>query len=200
MRDHATGPMNVLLLGPERPRLEAYLRAQGADLRRTEKKLKAESKILDGVDWIVSYGYRYILREGVLARFPGRVVNLHISYLPWNRGADPNLWSFLEDTPKGVTIHHIDVGVDTGDILAQARIDVRNNDTLRTTYDRLSGRIESLFEEVWPEIVSGGRRGTRQPAGGTAHRMKDKDPYMHLLTDGWDTPVANLIGQALVEQ
>ena len=200
MIDGTTRWTSVLLLGPERPRMEEFLRAHGADVRRTEKKLKADSKILDGVDWIVSYGYRYILREDVLSRFSGRVVNLHISYLPWNRGADPNLWSFLEDTPKGVTIHYIDPGIDTGDILAQSEIDVRDNDTLRTTYARLSETIETLFERIWPEVVSGRRQGTQQSSGGTAHRMKDKEPYLHLLTDGWDTPVASLIGQAMVSQ
>ena len=42
-----------------------------------------------------------------------------MSYLPWNRGADPNFWSILEDTPKGVTIHIMDESIDTGDILYQ---------------------------------------------------------------------------------
>ena len=50
-----------------------------------------------------------------------RAINLHISYLPWNRGADPNLWSAV-GMPKGVTIHYINDGFDTGDILFQKAI------------------------------------------------------------------------------
>ena len=38
---------------------------------------------------------------------------MHISYLPFNRGAHPNYWSFKDNSPKGVTIHFIDNGIDT---------------------------------------------------------------------------------------
>eukprot|EP00392_Amoebophrya_sp_AT5.2_P019205 g19951.t1 len=80
---------------------------------RDEKMTKdwAESN-QHAFDYCVSYGYRHIIRtpviEGMFDR--KRIINLHISYLPYNRGADPNLWSILERTPPGVTIHHIDEG------------------------------------------------------------------------------------------
>ncbi|MCL0081308.1 hypothetical protein M1N64_03665 [Peptococcaceae bacterium] len=48
-------------------------------------------------------------------KFQGRAINLHISFLPWNRGADPNFWSFIENAPVGVSIHYLDEGIDTGD-------------------------------------------------------------------------------------
>ena len=47
------------------------------------------------------------------------LINLHISYLPYNRGSYPNYWSFKENTPNGVSIHHIDDGIDTGPVLVQ---------------------------------------------------------------------------------
>ena len=50
---------------------------------------------------LVSFGYRFILPGDLLARFPDRAVNLHIAYLPWNRGAHPNVWSAYEGTPAG---------------------------------------------------------------------------------------------------
>ncbi|MBD3257350.1 formyl transferase [candidate division GN15 bacterium] len=189
--------MNILLLGPDRPHLVAYLESLGDTVTRHEKKLKGDSPVLDGIDFVVSYGYQYILKDAVLARFPGRVVNLHISLLPWNRGRDPNLWSFLEDTPKGVTIHYIDRGVDTGHLIAQREVTFGTEGTLRTTYDELSRTIEELFREQWPAIREGRNDSRPQPTGGSSHRGKDKEPYMHLLHSGWDTPVAELIGKAL---
>lgn len=192
--------MRILLLGPERPSLHAILRAHGDDVLRTEERLDAVSPLLEGVDFLVSYGYRYILSEGVLELFPERAINLHISYLPWNRGADPNLWSFLEDTPKGVTIHRLAKGLDTGPILAQERVAWDDVDTLKTSYERLCRTMEALFERIWPQIRSGDVTPVPQPPGGSYHRSSDREVFEPYLTHGWDTPVKPLIGLALTRQ
>jgi methionyl-tRNA formyltransferase len=128
-----------------------------------------------------------------------KVVNLHISCLPWNRGADPNLWSFLEDSPKGVTVHYMDEGVDTGDIIAQKEVEFQNEEeqTLSSTYNILKEEIEELFEKVWPEILKGSAIRVRQTGEGSSHKLNDKKPYMHLLDKGWDTSVLKLKGKAI---
>jgi len=149
--------------------------------------------LLDQVDFIVSYGYRFKVPASVTDRFKGRAINLHISYLPWNRGADPNIWSFLEDTPKGVTIHYMDGNIDTGDVIAQRPLDWDETDTLRTTHQKLRQTVESLFKEYWPKIR---KEETTSVPQVTYHRVRDKDKYSHLLTNGWDTPVKDLIGMA----
>lgn len=189
--------MTILLLGPCRRDLIEYMEWFGDEVKSTDQKLSGDSEILEGVDHVVSYGYRLILKKDVLNRFPRRIINLHISLLPFNRGADPNLWSFLEDTPKGVTIHYIDEDLDTGDILAQQEVTFPQDATLRSTYEKLSRAIEDLFRERWPEIRSGRRRSFPQPEGGSCHRMRDRARFEHLLTQGWDTPVAQLTGKAL---
>ncbi len=189
--------MKVLLLGPARPRVETFLASVGDMVHRYEDRLTANSEVLDGVDFIVSYGYRHLIKEDVIKKFPRRIINLHISFLPFNRGADPNLWSFLEDTPKGVTIHYIDKGLDTGEILAQKKVEYTVDDTLRTMYDKLTHAIEDLFCEKWGAIRSFQCQSFPQPPGGSYHRLKDKEKYLPLLTQGWDTPVRELIGQAL---
>ncbi len=189
--------MKIVLLGRTQPDLVACLSAHGDEFVSTEDPITSGSDILSSADYIVSYGYRHILKNDVLVPFERRIVNLHISLLPWNRGADPNLWSFLEDTPKGVTIHYIDAGIDTGDIIAQREVPYEKEDTLRTAYDRLSRAIIRLFEEVWPSLRGREAQSVPQPHGGSFHRSRDKAPYEALLTHGWDTPVANLIGQAL---
>jgi methionyl-tRNA formyltransferase len=141
----------------------------------------------------VSHGYRLILRRDVLDRFP--VVNLHISYLPYNRGADPTLWSVLEDTPAGVAIHHMDEGVDTGDLIARRRIAFDDaTDTLATAYAKLQAALAALFAEQWPAISGGTAARVPQPPGGSTHKVADRAAVEHLLTDGWDTPLARLRG------
>lgn len=190
--------MKVLWLGPERRTLTDWLAAQGTAIVRIEDKLDAKSPLLPDADWLVSYGYRHILKPDLLALFPLRTMNLHISLLPWNRGADPNLWSFLENTPKGVTIHRIDVGVDSGEIFAQKEVDfLDKSETLATTYQKLSESVEDLFRQSWDKIISGVIQSYPQPEGGSFHRLKDRERFDLLLSQGWDTPIENLLGKAL---
>ncbi len=188
--------MNILILGPERSAIKSFISSIGDTVRFTEDKLTANSKQVEWSDFLISYGYRYIVKTDVLDLFPQKAINLHISYLPWNRGADPNLWSFLDDTPKGVTIHYLEKGLDTGAILAQKEIVHHPDDTLRTSYERLAEIIELLFIQVWPDIRAGRQKAIPQPQGGTSHRLRDSKAYEQLLTQAWDTPVADLIGIA----
>ena len=73
-------------------------------------------------DLIICFGYRHILKNNFLSQCRCPIVNLHTSYLPFNRGAHPNFWSFYDNTPSGVSIHLIDKGIDTGPILFQKKI------------------------------------------------------------------------------
>jgi methionyl-tRNA formyltransferase len=189
--------MKILYLGPTRPDMINYLLSLGDIVVCTEDKIDSNSKTLGEVDFLISYGYRHLIKEDVLIKFPKKVINLHISFLPWNRGADPNLWSFLEDTPKGVTIHYIDAGLDTGEILAQQELLCYPNDTLQTSYQRLIAAIEELFMRVWPEIREGKRKSFPQTSGGSSHRLKDRTSVEYLLSKGWDTPVSELVGRSL---
>jgi methionyl-tRNA formyltransferase len=188
--------MNVLWLGPYRQNLERFLLDQLDSATFTEEPLTADSTILSRCEFLVSYGYKHLVPAEVLARFPKKAVNLHISYLPWNRGADPNLWSFLDDTPKGVSIHYMTEKVDAGDLLCQETVMFSENETLRSSYTALSQAIESLFLRSWKSIKEGKLSAKPQPSGGSFHRKKDADLHRHRLNVEWDTPVRELIGKA----
>lgn len=183
--------MRVLFLGPSESPLIPFLAEQDEVTSTTEPIGLHPDATMDD-DWIVSHGYRHILPAHIVEQMRGRAVNLHISLLPWNRGADPNLWSFIDRTPKGVTIHYIDEGVDTGLVVMQRYVSPFAHDTLRTSYMRLQAAVEDLFREAWPSVREGRRRGYRQVEGGSYHSRADRERVQHLLTDGWDTPVASL--------
>lgn len=136
-------------------------------------------------DWLVSYGYRHILKPDVLT-VPA--INIHMSVLPWNRGAHPNFWSWLDHTPKGVSIHRIDHGIDTGPVIAQRHVRFGYGETLRSSYERLRRASVDLFSKEWPWIRRSWCVATPQGEG-TAHRVKDLDPWWPYLSSGWDTPV-----------
>lgn len=187
--------MNILLLGPYRENIINFLESYGDIVINKEEKIN--KNMLNNIDFIISYGYRYIINEEIVDKYKNKIINLHISYLPWNRGADPNLWSFLSDTPKGVSIHYIDKGLDTGAIIAKRKVEYMKNDTLRTSYERLCENIEELLKENWPTIRCGWNKSYMQINNGSTHKLKDKDKYMYLLYKGWDTPVEHIIGKAL---
>lgn len=145
----------ILLLGPQHQNLKDFLIANEYEVITTEVPLGDDPRFLDNIDFIISYGYRHIIKRALIEHFGDRAINLHCSLLPWNRGSDPNVWSFLEDTPKGVTIHCIDEGIDTGKIIAQREVQFDSFETLHSTYEKLSLAIEKLLMEKWYEICSG---------------------------------------------
>lgn len=134
---------------------------------------------LSGFDHVVSFGYRHILRADVLGTARRPIMNLHISFLPYNRGAQPNFWAWVEGTPHGVTLHEIAAGVDTGPILAQRRVDFGDDRiTLRDSQARLIAEIEALFEEVLPDWLAGRLAATPQVGKGTYHAKKDLPDWL----------------------
>lgn len=100
-------------------------------------------------DLAVSYTYRFILSQEMLTALGDNVVNLHNSYLPWNRGADPNLWSIVEKTPRGVTLHYMDNELDKGFVIAQEIVDDGDNETLSSSYNNLDKAAKKLFKKAF---------------------------------------------------
>lgn len=137
-------------------------------------------------DLIISYGYNRIIPANVLDSLHVPFINLHISLLPWNRGAHPNFWSFYDNTPSGVSIHMIDAGVDTGDILFQKEVFFTDvEDTFRRSYNRLRVEIEELFTANISNIIHGEYRRQIQSSIGTFHSIKD----LPIDFRGWDANI-----------
>ncbi|MBI2531115.1 MAG: formyl transferase [Deltaproteobacteria bacterium] len=140
-----------------------------------------EAKVLESIralkpDIGVSVFFGYILRPDFLAVPPAGYINLHPSFLPFNRGAHPNVWSILEGTPAGATLHYLDPSVDTGDIIAQRRVEVEPTDTAETLYRRLEYACVELFAKTWPLVREGkAPRVSQIGKTGTSHRVQDVD-------------------------
>ncbi len=122
----------------------------------------------------ISALFGYILQPDLLNLMPLGCVNIHPGLLPYNRGTNPNVWSLVEGTPAGATIHYMDSGVDTGDIIANLEVPVEPVDTGETLYRKLEAACVDLFKEAWPVIRSGhSRRIPQDQKAGTAHRIDD---------------------------
>lgn len=81
------------------------------------------------VDTLIVYGTN-LIKEPLLSRFSGRIVNMHLGLSPYYRGTATNFYPLLNEEPQyvGATIHLIDAGIDTGPILAHARPEITSED------------------------------------------------------------------------
>ncbi len=104
----------------------------------------------------------HLLKPEFFNQFPKGCINLHLAYLPYNRGKNPNVWPIIQCTPAGVTIHYIDAGIDTGDIIARRKVETLSTDTGGSLYIRLVLTIIKLFKKVWPSIKAGKKTHKKQ--------------------------------------
>lgn len=186
--------MIILFLGSADNKLVDFLKQSGNEVHVFEEKITPETLKTLQTEWIISYGYRHIISKEIIDLIYPRIINLHISYLPWNRGADPNLWSFIDETPKGVTIHLVDEGLDTGDILIQKEVEFKDleTETLSSTYQILKKEIETLFMANWEKISTLKIEARPQLGKGSYHKSSQKNEILQLLTYGYQTKVVEL--------
>lgn len=143
---------------------------------------------------IISYNYNYIIKQEIIDFMRGNIINMHISYLPWNRGSSPNIWSFLDDTPKGVTIHKIDRNLDKGKILFQKEIEFDPySETLETSYNTLNETIVELFKSHWEDIVEQNYEEVVPEGKGSYHSMADLEALKSMISFSWSDLVIDVI-------
>lgn len=134
---HGRDGVRVVAVGSDRPGARALARAAAASVptqvfpvavaepRAVHDGAMADWLDAQGVDLVVLAGYMRVLDPGFLARFPGRVINVHPSLLP----AFPGLRAVEQAvahgvTVFGVTVHVVDEGIDTGPIIAQRAVEL----------------------------------------------------------------------------
>lgn len=122
----------------------------------------------------ISAWFGYLLKPDLLGVFGTGCINLHAAYLPWNRGWHTNVWPILDGSPAGITIHFIDPGVDTGDLIAQRKIPVTPIDTGGSLHQKLTMGMVDLFMETWPSVRGGTCTRTPQDhSNATKHKRAD---------------------------
>lgn len=197
------GGGGVILLSNNRNSFEVYqwLKAQGESVCYYSGRLTKEQLIFFNPSIVISYNYSYIIPEELIQLGNYNIINMHISYLPWNKGSDPNFWSFIEDTPKGVTIHQLTSGLDRGDILLQKRLyfDERR-ETFKTTYEKLNSEMVNLLQENWDDLKNGKIIAHSQSEEGTYHERKQFLEFMGGETLDWqesihDFKIRKMVGQ-----
>lgn len=124
---------------------KSYANKQAAELA-----LVAELQAT-GVELILLAGYMRILTTTLLSAYPNRVINIHPAWLPNFPGRHGILDAFNAGvTETGVTVHYVDDGIDTGQIIKQVAVPIEPHEDLAT----LENRIHAVEHELYPTVLA----------------------------------------------
>lgn len=125
------------------------------ELKEFDCKEDYEAAIIDllskhAIDLVVLAGYMKIVGPTLLSAYEGRIINIHPAYLPEFPGAHgiEDAWQAGVDQ-SGVTVHWVDSGVDTGQVIKQVRVPRLADDTIET----FEARIHEAEYQLYPEVL-----------------------------------------------
>lgn len=178
-------------------RLVGVVTGPGPKRRRSDDYLDVVRSVPPGIDVIVTTHMGRLaallapLRPdlifvlGFLWRVPPEVlrlprlgaINLHLGILPEQRGANPVGWAFrLDEGEVGATIHRMDEGLDTGPVLAQARVAVGDDDDIASLFPRLGATVPGLVARAFARVAAGDPGDPQD---------ESRARYAELFTDDW---------------
>ena len=145
------------------------LRAEFVEPGRFKTKLEpeAERRVVEllqsaGVEWVVLAGYMRMIKPPLLAAFPRRIINIHPSLLPAFPGLEAWRQALAAGVPEtGCTVHYVDAGMDTGEIIAQRAVPVLPGDTAETLHARIQVAEHALYPAVLAALPGYGANLTR---------------------------------------
>ena len=144
-------------------------------------KLFLESRHMD---YIILAWWPYILKEPIINLPEIGVINFHPSLLPYNRGKHYNFWNLVEDCPFGVTLHFVNRGIDSGDIIFQKEISKDWEDNGATLYHKAQQAMIELFKESYLALINTDYKRTKQDLSqGSFHYAKELEPASEIVLD-----------------
>jgi len=145
-------------------------------------------------DFIFSFYYRNMLKQEILDIPAKGAFNLHGSLLPKYRGRCPINWVLVNgEKETGVTLHKMTPRPDDGDIVAQSKIEISNDDTAKSLFAKSVSAAEKMLDEALPSLVKGTAKltpqdnskatyfGGRKPADGEINWSKSADEVRNLI-------------------
>jgi len=104
-----------------------------------------------GVELVVLAGFMRVLKEPMLAAFPRRIINIHPSLLPKFPGIESWKQALAAgETMTGCSVHYVDAGIDSGEIIAQRKVAIVPGDTAES----LHARIQVAERALYPEVIA----------------------------------------------
>jgi len=126
----------------------------------------------------------HIIKDPLLTLPKRGFINTHPSLLPHARGKNYNFWTIVEEAPFGVSLHMVDKGVDSGDIVAQVEIPYSWEDTGGSLHGKALAAMEQLFKDSYPKIRKLEVDPVPQNLGtGSMHRAAELEPASVISLD-----------------
>ncbi|NMM11427.1 MAG: formyl transferase [Polaromonas sp.] len=152
----------ALIVTTQKNEIHALAESRGLAVDLYDASHAVPAALADGVDLGVLAWWPKIIRNPLLAFPKHGFVNTHPSLLPHNRGKHYNFWTLVEQTPFGVTLHRVDEGVDTGEIVAQREIAYGWSDNGGSLYAKAQEAMVELFCSTYPGLRAGDFESTAQ--------------------------------------
>jgi len=156
------------------------------------KKIRNHLKNMNADIFVVA-AYGQILPKAVLEMPSLACINIHASLLPKYRGASPIHAALLNgDTETGITIMHMDIGIDTGDMILKKSLSIEPEERLPSLHDRLADLGAKCVIEAINQLENG--TATRTPQN---HNESSHAPMIS-KTDGhinWNQPTQQIINR-----
>lgn len=109
-----------------------------------------------GIDWLLIIGWSQIAKPELLNTPSLGCIGMHPTLLPLGRGRAAVPWAILKGLDRtGVTLFKLDEGVDTGDIIGQEVIELREGVTATELYSQVNQAHIALIDRYWNEIADG---------------------------------------------
>lgn len=127
------------------------------DHRDAEIQARLVGALTGRCDLICLAGYMRIVRPPLLTAFPRRIVNIHPSLLPAYPGKDAWKQAFAAgEKSTGCSIHYVDEGIDTGQVIAQAEVPILPDDTPKSLHARIQQQERFLYPRTLQRLIADG--------------------------------------------
>ena len=152
----------ITLVISDKPEAYALKRAEKAGIKtsvieaeKEEKRDEYDKKVIEEleeekIELVVLAGFMRILSDPFVEKYAGRMMNIHPAILPSFKGAHGIKDAFEHGVKvTGVTVHFVTSELDSGPIILQEKVEIREDDTL----DTLEERIHEVEHRLYPEAV-----------------------------------------------
>lgn len=163
------------------------------DIYHESRRQKIPVQVFDTSEALTAHLEKIQIDLGVLAWWPRIIktqllelprlgfINTHPSLLPYNRGKHYNFWAIVEQAPFGVSLHCVDEGIDSGDLVAQQPIAYDWCDTGGSLYEKAQVAMVNLFRATYPSLRQGQfPRYPQNLSNGSIHRASELEPASRL--------------------
>jgi phosphoribosylglycinamide formyltransferase-1 len=111
------------------------------------------------VDLVCLAGFMRLLSPGFVEAFPSRILNIHPSLLPAFPGTEAQAQALAHGVKvSGATVHLVDATLDSGPIVMQASVEVKDDDTAQTLAERILQEEHRLYPAAIQRVLDGGWR------------------------------------------